>query len=59
MYYDRDDEDLPRDWIRMMKEAMRVAGTHFTAERMVQEYAECYYLPALAGDMANDDPPAV
>ncbi len=59
MYYDRDDEDLPRDWIRMMKEAMRVAGTHFTAERMVQEYAECYYLHALSGDVTNDDPPAL
>ena len=58
LYYERDEEDLPRGWIRKMKEALRVAGTHFTAERMVQEYAECYYVPALAGDVENDDPPA-
>ena len=57
LYYARDEEDLPRGWIRKMKEALRVAGTHFTAGRMVQEYTECYYLPALAGDMENDDPP--
>ena len=41
----------------MMKESIRVAATHFTTERMVREYAERFYVPALAGKVDSDDPP--
>lgn len=56
LYYDRDENDLPRGWIRMMKEALRVAGATYTTRRMVQEYALKYYAPALRDD-AEDVPP--
>ena len=59
MYYERDDEAMPRRWICMMKHAMRAAGAHFTTERMVCEYAEQCYVPALSGKVEGDDPPPV
>ena len=56
-YYRRDDDDLPQAWIGMMKDAIREAGRFFTTRRMVQDYAREYYLPALRGEQAGDDPP--
>jgi len=59
MYYERDEDGLPRRWIRMMKEALRVGGTHFTTARMVREYTDRFYVPALGGSTEGDDPPTV
>ncbi len=59
MYYDRDDDGIPREWLARMKQALRVAGAGFTASRMVQEYAKDYYVPALEGSLEGDDPPTV
>ena len=47
----------PRDWIAMMKAAIKEAGRTFTTRRMVQDYVRKYYVPALRGDAAGDDPP--
>ncbi|GMV07900.1 MAG: alpha-1,4 glucan phosphorylase [Gemmatimonadota bacterium] len=57
LYYDREDDDLPLGWIRVMKEALRVAGKHFTTERMVREYTDRFYVPALSAVHQGDDPP--
>ncbi len=46
LYYDRDQSDLPRDWIAMMKSAMRQLGARFSSHRMVGEYFDRFYLPA-------------
>lgn len=59
MYYDRTDDEFPARWIGMMKQALRVAAAHFTTERMVREYADRFYVPALTGTVAGDDPPLV
>jgi starch phosphorylase len=56
-YYERDADDLPRAWLRTMKHAIRVAGTHFTGRRMVEQYVRAYYAPAILGDALQDDPP--
>ncbi|HMS02625.1 MAG TPA: alpha-glucan family phosphorylase [Gemmatimonadaceae bacterium] len=56
-YYERNAEDLPLTWLRMMKHAMRVAGTHFTGRRMVEQYVRAYYAPSILGDALQDDPP--
>ena len=57
-YYDeRDERGVPVAWVHRMKEAMRVGGRMFTTRRMVQEYAERLYVPALRGDTEGDDPP--
>jgi starch phosphorylase len=46
MYYRRDDDGVPRDWVRMMKASIAELGPAFSAERMVREYVESMYLPA-------------
>lgn len=56
-YYRRDENDLPLEWIKTMKDAIRESGRFFTTRRMVQDYARDYYIPALRGDTAGDDPP--
>jgi starch phosphorylase len=46
LFYDRDDEDLPRGWIAKMKDAIRFNCPHFNTARMVGEYATRAYFPA-------------
>ncbi|HJL43504.1 MAG TPA: alpha-glucan family phosphorylase [Myxococcales bacterium LLY-WYZ-16_1] len=45
-FYDRDARQLPRRWIRMMKAQMKALAGRFNTDRMVQEYANRFYLPA-------------
>ena len=56
-YYDRDAAGLPHLWLTTMKNAIRVSGRHFTARRMVEQYARAYYAPSIIGDALPDDPP--
>jgi starch phosphorylase len=44
-FYNRGRDGLPREWIAKMKNAMRTLGPYFTTRRMVQEYAERFYMP--------------
>ena len=48
LYYDRDPQtDLPTTWIKMMRDTMTQVSSHFTSERMMQEYITQLYLPTL------------
>jgi starch phosphorylase len=47
LYYDRDLLGLPRGWIAVMKEAIRTSVAGFSTRRMVKEYTEKMYLPAM------------
>lgn len=58
LYYLRDADGIPFGWVDRMRDAIRVAGSRFSARRMVQDYAERAYLPAMRGDPWTDDPPA-
>ena len=58
LFYDRDARDVPLGWVDKMKHALRVAGRHFTAQRMVRQYVTEYYVPAITGQLPGDDPPA-
>src|SRR5437899_2268845 len=58
LVHDRDARGVPLGWVDKMKHALRVAGGHFTAWRMVQQYVTDYYVPAIQGQLAGDDPPA-
>jgi glycogen phosphorylase len=49
MYYDRDRDGLPRDWIARMKRAIRTLGGRFSADRMVMDYVRSSYIPAAGG----------
>jgi glycogen phosphorylase len=45
-FYDRGPDGLPRKWIARMKASMKTVPPVFNTSRMVQEYAEQFYLPA-------------
>lgn len=46
LFYDRDEDGLPREWIGRMKEAIATLTPTFSASRMVADYANLAYLPA-------------
>jgi len=46
LFYKRDADDVPRGWVRVMKEAIRTVVPVFCTRRMVKEYAERFYIPA-------------
>jgi len=48
LYYDRDELDIPREWVNMMKESIYTIFRGFNINRMLDEYAEKFYLPAIA-----------
>jgi glycogen phosphorylase len=48
LYYgERNGDDVPRKWIDMMKESLRTVTPQFSTRRMVKEYTERLYLPAM------------
>ena len=49
LYYDRDQDGLPRQWIARMKRAIRTLGWRFSADRMVMDYVQHGYIPAAGG----------
>ena len=51
LYYDVDEDGVSHGWTAVMKETIRMTGPNFSARRMAKEYAERFYLPALAAAM--------
>jgi len=47
LYFKVDGDNIPRDWIGVMKEAMISSGSQFSARRMVKEYVRKFYIDAL------------
>ncbi len=47
LYYQRGADGLPRKWIEKMKASMATLCARFNTNRMVHEYTERFYLPAL------------
>ena len=50
LYYERDDQGLPRRWLKMMKTSIKMIAPYFNTERMVKEYVHQMYLPALTAE---------
>jgi starch phosphorylase len=46
-FYDRDAGGVPRRWLAIVKEAIRTVAPRFSARRMVKEYVQRMYAPAL------------
>jgi starch phosphorylase len=53
-FYDRDAAKIPRRWIATVKEAIRTVAPRFSARRMLREYAERMYAPALVGSKKSE-----
>jgi starch phosphorylase len=50
-FYDRDRSNVPRRWLAVVKEAIRTVAPRFSARRMVKQYVEKMYAPALERKM--------
>ncbi len=48
LFYQRDAQGIPRQWIQRIRRAMVTLVPQFTTMRMVREYTEKYYLPKSA-----------
>ena len=46
-FFDRDVQGIPRRWVRTVKDAIRTTVPRFSARRMLTQYAEEMYGPAL------------
>ncbi len=46
-FYERDEQDVPRRWVGLVKEAIRTVAPRFCTRRMVKEYVERMYEPAM------------
>ena len=46
IYYDYAKDEIPHNWIRIQKEAIRTISPKFSAQRMVTEYITRLYTPA-------------
>jgi starch phosphorylase len=44
MFFDRDQQGIPRQWIQRIRRAMVTLVPQFTTDRMVKEYTRKYYL---------------
>lgn len=58
LFYDRDPSGRPNGWIERMRTSMARLTPRFSANRMVSEYVERYYLPAATRFATLDDPVA-
>ena len=50
-FYDRDANDIPRAWLRTVKESIRTIMPMFTTRRMMKQYVDELYCPAIAATM--------
>jgi starch phosphorylase len=47
LYYQRDNNNIPQGWAKVMKESMKSIIPAFSTKRAVKEYTERMYLPAV------------
>lgn len=47
LYYQVEENGIPSGWVRIMKNAVKSVAAHFSARRMVQDYAEKFYSKAV------------
>ncbi|ADD68125.1 alpha-glucan phosphorylase [Denitrovibrio acetiphilus DSM 12809] len=45
LFYNRDRMGVPREWMHMMKQAVKVCAAFFNTSRMVMEYTDKFYIP--------------
>lgn len=49
LYYERDEDGLPQQWITRMKRSVRTLAPRFNSDRQVMDYALHAYIPAAGG----------
>ncbi|GAB4179406.1 MAG: glycosyltransferase family 1 protein [Calditrichia bacterium] len=46
-YFDRNDDGIPEKWLAIAKESMRSVIAEFSTHRMLKDYVNKYYIPAI------------
>jgi starch phosphorylase len=56
MFYDRNKKDYSPNWVNMMKSSIMMGGKDFSSHRMLREYCEKFYIPAIQsyGNLVGD-----
>lgn len=54
-FYRRGRDNLPRDWIAKMRASIKSVGRDFSTHRMLEEYYNLYYKPAMARGVALEN----
>ena len=49
LFYERDIDGLPRQWVKMMMNSIGSLAWRFSAHRMVMDYTRACYVPAAGG----------
>ena len=49
LFYDRDIDGLPRQWVKMMMNSISSLAWRFSSHRMVMDYVRSCYVPAAGG----------
>lgn len=49
LFYERNVDNIPAEWLKMVKENMRTLTPQFSLRRMLKEYVTDYYLPSIEG----------
>lgn len=57
LYYRRDPDGVPRQWLSRVKRSMRTLAWRFNADRMVMDYVRNCYLPAAVASSCQMPPP--
>lgn len=47
MYYDRNSDGIPNEWVKRMKQTIALVWHDFSAKRMVEDYIDVLYRPTL------------
>jgi starch phosphorylase len=53
LYYRRDGDDVPRGWLKVMRESIRSCAHQYGMRRMLKEYTEKFYIPAMNGEVPD------
>jgi starch phosphorylase len=47
LYYRTSDDGIPVGWVKLMKATIKASAARFSARRMVKDYVDSLYAPAL------------
>lgn len=46
LFYDRNDDNIPYNWMAMIRRSINILGSYFSSHRMVKLYVKKFYIPA-------------
>lgn len=57
LYYNRNTDGIPLDWVAMMKNARDMTTNQFSATKMLRKYIEEFYLPVIQAHQIKNETP--